>query len=49
MKWKDRWLGVLGAGLTHPEVLQNAVVDSNEWQAFAFEWGLIVSLCSNTV
>lgn len=40
VKWKDKWLEVLGAGLTHPEVLQNAGIDPKEWQAYAFGMGL---------
>lgn len=40
VKWKDRWLEVLGAGLTHPEVLQASGLDPKEWQAYAFGMGL---------
>jgi len=40
VRWKDRWLEVLGSGLVHPEVLQNAGIDPNEWQGFAFGMGL---------
>jgi phenylalanyl-tRNA synthetase alpha chain len=40
VKWKNKWLEVLGAGLTHPEVLQNAGINPEEWQAYAFGMGL---------
>ena len=34
------WLEVLGSGMVHPMVLQNAGVDPNEWQGFAFGIGI---------
>lgn len=40
IKWNNRWLEILGAGLTHPEVLKAAGVNPNEWQGFAFGMGL---------
>lgn len=40
IKRKDKWLEILGGGLTHPEVLQNAGLDSTKWQAFAFGVGI---------
>src|ERR1700760_314524 len=32
------WLGVLGCGMVHPNVLKNCGIDPNEYQGFA--WGL---------
>lgn len=34
------WLEVLGCGMVHPNVLQNAGIDSKEWQGFAFGMGV---------
>lgn len=34
------WLEVLGAGLVHPNVLREGGVDPNEYQGFAFGFGL---------
>ena len=36
----DDWLEILGSGRVHPKVLQNAGVDPNEWQGFAFGMGI---------
>jgi phenylalanyl-tRNA synthetase alpha chain len=40
VKFKGKWLEVLGAGLTHPEVLKASGLDPEEWQGFAFGMGL---------
>lgn len=40
MKWKDRWLEVVGAGPVHPNVLRAAGIDPAEWKGFAFALGL---------
>ncbi len=40
IKWKDRWLEVLGAGLIHPDVLKAGGIDPTEWQGFAFGGGV---------
>lgn len=40
MKWRDRWLEVVGAGLVHPNVLRSAGIDPTEWKGFAFALGL---------
>lgn len=37
---KGKWFEVVGAGLVHPRVLQNAGIDSNEWSGLAFGFGL---------
>lgn len=34
------WIEVLGAGMVHPNVLENAGVDSNQYSGFAFGVGL---------
>ncbi|MCA9376003.1 MAG: phenylalanine--tRNA ligase subunit alpha [Candidatus Doudnabacteria bacterium] len=35
-----RWLEMGGAGMTHPNVLRNFGVDPNEWQGFAWGFGV---------
>ncbi|MBU3669008.1 MAG: phenylalanine--tRNA ligase subunit alpha [Candidatus Taylorbacteria bacterium] len=40
VRWKDKWLEVLGGGLTHPEVLEAGGLDPKKWQGFAFGMGL---------
>ena len=40
IKWGDRWLEVVGAGLLHPNVFKAAGVDPNEWQGLAFGGGV---------
>ena len=40
MRWKDKWLEVGGAGLVHPKVLENVGLDPQEWQGFAFGFGV---------
>ncbi|MBP6994092.1 phenylalanine--tRNA ligase subunit alpha, partial [Candidatus Woesebacteria bacterium] len=34
------WLEVVGAGMTHPHLLQNCGIDSTQWSGFAFGFGL---------
>lgn len=34
------WIEIGGSGLVHPEVLKQAGIDSNEWQGFAFGFGI---------
>ena len=36
----DDWLEILGSGMVHPKVLQNAGVDPQEYQGFAFGIGI---------
>ena len=36
----DDWLEVLGSGMVHPNVLQNAGIDPDKWQGFAFGIGI---------
>ncbi len=36
----DDWLEILGSGMVHPKVLQNAGVDPIQWQGFAFGMGI---------
>lgn len=37
---KQKWLEVMGAGMVHPKVLENAGVDAKKYQGFAFGLGL---------
>ncbi|MDP3051951.1 MAG: phenylalanine--tRNA ligase subunit alpha [bacterium] len=37
---KGEWLEIAGAGMTHPQVIRNVGLNSNEWQGFAFGMGL---------
>lgn len=36
----DDWLEVLGCGMVHPNVLRNCGLDPDEWQGFAFGFGV---------
>ena len=40
VKWKNRWLEVLGAGLVHPKVIEASGFDSAQWKGFAFGGGV---------
>ena len=40
VKWGDRWLEVLGAGLVHPTVMRAGGIDPDLWQGFAFAFGV---------
>ncbi len=40
VRWKDRWLEVMGGGLVHPDVLRAGGIDPEEWQGFAFGGGI---------
>ena len=37
---QKKWLEVMGAGMVHPKVLQNAGVDATRYQGFAFGLGV---------
>ena len=37
---EGQWLEVAGCGMTHPNVLQNVGIDPDEWQGFAFGFGI---------
>jgi len=37
---EGRWLEVMGGGMVHPSVLENAGVDSTKYQGFAFGGGI---------
>ena len=37
---KQQWLEVMGAGMVHPKVLENAKIDSSKYQGFAFGLGI---------
>jgi phenylalanyl-tRNA synthetase alpha chain len=48
MRWRGdesqsregRWLEVVGCGMVHPKVLENVGIDPNEYQGFAFGFGV---------
>jgi phenylalanyl-tRNA synthetase alpha chain len=40
VKVKDKWIEMLGAGLVHPTVLENAGIDSTKYSGFAFGMGI---------
>ncbi|MEL6652705.1 MAG: phenylalanine--tRNA ligase subunit alpha [Bacteroidota bacterium] len=40
LKFRGKWLEVLGAGMVHPEVLQNAGINAKQFQGFAFGMGI---------
>lgn len=37
---KEGWVELGGSGMLHPEILEDAGIDSNEYTAFAFGWGV---------
>jgi phenylalanyl-tRNA synthetase alpha chain len=37
---EGKWLEIVGCGLVHPSVLKNCKIDSEEWQGFAFGFGI---------
>ena len=39
-KLKDKWIEMMGAGMIHPTVLENAGIDSKKYRGFAFGMGL---------
>ncbi len=39
-KLRGRWIEMMGAGMVHPSVLENAGVDSKKYRGFAFGMGL---------
>lgn len=39
-KLRDTWIEMMGAGMVHPSVLENAGVDSKKYRGFAFGMGL---------
>ena len=41
MKWHgNKWLEIMGAGMVHPNVLRNCGINPDEYQGFAFGFGL---------
>jgi phenylalanyl-tRNA synthetase alpha chain len=40
IKFRNRWLEVMGAGMIHPNVLKNAGLDPEKYQGFAFGGGV---------
>ncbi len=37
---EGKWLEVVGCGLVHPNVLRNCNIDPDQWQGFAFGFGI---------
>jgi phenylalanyl-tRNA synthetase alpha chain len=37
---EGKWLEICGCGMVHPKVLENCGIDPNEWQGFAFGFGV---------
>lgn len=40
MKFNGKWLEIAGAGMAHPKVLENAKLNPNQYQGFAFGVGV---------
>jgi phenylalanyl-tRNA synthetase alpha chain len=40
IRYKDKWLEVMGGGLVHPKVIEAAGLNSKEYQGFAFGGGI---------
>lgn len=40
IKWKGKWLEVLGCGMIHPEIITKMGLDNNVYSGFAFGLGL---------
>ena len=40
IKFRGEWMEVAGAGMVHPNVLENVKLDPREWKGFAFGMGL---------
>ena len=40
LKFNDTWMEVLGAGMVHPNVLENVGIDSKKYSGFAFGVGI---------
>lgn len=40
IKWDDRWLEILGAGVVHPQVLKNLGIDPDLYNGWAFGTGI---------
>ncbi|MBI3817039.1 phenylalanine--tRNA ligase subunit alpha [Candidatus Peregrinibacteria bacterium] len=37
---EGRWIEIVGCGMVHPNVLRNCTIDPDEWQGFAFGFGV---------
>lgn len=40
VKLRDRWIEIGGSGMVHPNVLSNCGIDPNEYNGFAFGFGI---------
>ena len=39
IEWNGKWIEILGAGMVHPQVLENVGYDSCKYTGFAFGMG----------
>lgn len=39
IKWDDKWVEILGAGIPHPQVIKNLGLDSEKYTGWAFGFG----------
>ena len=39
IEWNGKWIEILGAGMVHPQVLENVGYDSSKYTGFAFGMG----------
>ena len=39
IEWNGKWIEILGAGMVHPQVLENVGYDSSKYTGFAFGLG----------
>ena len=39
IEWNGKWIKILGAGMVHPQVLENVGYDSSKYTGFAFGMG----------
>ncbi|RJQ32353.1 phenylalanine--tRNA ligase subunit alpha [Candidatus Parcubacteria bacterium] len=40
MKFKGKWMEIAGAGMVHPKVLESVKLNGQDWQGFAFAFGM---------
>ncbi|MEO0145814.1 MAG: phenylalanine--tRNA ligase subunit alpha [candidate division WOR-3 bacterium] len=40
VKWKGRWMEILGSGMVHPQVLRNGGIDPELYTGYAFGFGV---------
>ena len=40
MRWQGDWLEILGCGMVHPEIIEDAGLDPERYTGFAFGMGV---------